>query len=106
MKHTVVLSAEARRHLRYLLRQGLMKRGEHQRLINAMAARLTYQPARAEGSVRELRQPNNLDAAFELRVPPWRVVYNVDEAEQTVRIVAVGYKVREQLMIEGQEVDL
>lgn len=106
MKYTIVLSADARRHLRYLLRQGVMKRGEHQRLVNAMAARLTYQPARAEGSVRALRQPNSLGAAFELRVPPWRVVYDVDEAEQTVRIVAVGYKAREQLLIEGQEVEL
>lgn len=106
MKYTVVLSANARRHLRYLLRQGLMRRGEHQRLVNAMAARLTYQPAMAAGSVRGLRRPNSLDAAFELRVPPWRVLYNVDEAEQTVRVVAVGYKTREQLLIEGQEVKL
>jgi mRNA-degrading endonuclease RelE of RelBE toxin-antitoxin system len=106
MKYAIVLSADARRHLHYLLRQGVMKRGEHQRLVNAMAARLTYQPARAEGSVRALRQPNSLGAVFELRVPPWRVLYNVDETEQTVRIVAVGYKVREQLMIEGQEVEL
>jgi len=106
MKYTIVLSADARRHLRYLLRQGLMKRGEHQRLVNAMAARLTYQPAMAEGSVRALRRPNSLDAAFELRAPPWRVLYDVDEVEQMVRVVAVGYKVREQLMIEGQEVEL
>ena len=60
----------------------------------------------AAGSVRALHRPNSLDAAFELRVPPWRVLYNVDEAERTVRIVAVGYKVREQLLIEGQEVEL
>ena len=106
MKSTVVLSADAHRHLRYLLRQGVMKHGEHQRLVNAMAARLTYQPTMAAGSVRALRRPNSLDAAFELRVPPWRVLYTVDEAEHTVRIVAVGYKVREQLLIEGQEVEL
>ena len=74
MKYAVVLSANARRHLRYLLRQGVMTRGEHQRLINAVAARLTYQPTIAEGSVKALRRPNSLDAAFELRVPPWRLV--------------------------------
>ncbi len=106
MKYSVVLSADARRHLHYLLRQGVMKRGEHQRLVNAMAARLTYQPAVAEGSVKALRWPNSLDVALELRVLPWRVLYNVDEAEHVVRVVAVGYKVREQLMIEGQEVEL
>lgn len=106
MKYTIVLSADARRHLRYLLRQGVMKRGEHQRLVNAMAARLTYQPMMAEGSVKVLRLPNSLQVAFELRVLPWRVLYNVDEAEHVVRVIAVGYKVREQLMIEGQEVEL
>jgi mRNA-degrading endonuclease RelE of RelBE toxin-antitoxin system len=106
MKYAVVLSANARRHIRYLLRQGLLTRGEHQRLVNAMAARLTYQPANAQGSVRELRQPNSLKVTFELRVQPWRVLYNVDETEGMVHIEAVGYKPRERLYIEGEEVIL
>lgn len=44
MKFSVVLSADARRHIRYMIRQGLMNHGEHQRIVNAIAARLTYQP--------------------------------------------------------------
>jgi len=51
-----------------------MSRGEHSRLINAMAVRLAYQPATTAGSVRALRQPNALNVAFELRVPPWRAL--------------------------------
>jgi hypothetical protein len=50
--------------------------------------------------------PNSLNAAFELRVPPWRVLYNVDEVQGNVYVKAVGYKPRERLMIEGQEVEL
>jgi mRNA-degrading endonuclease RelE of RelBE toxin-antitoxin system len=106
MKYTVILSADARRHIRYLFRQGIMYRGEHQRLVNAMAARLTYQPTVAQGSVKTLRLPNRFNAAFELRVTPWRVLYNVDETEGSVRIEAVGYKRRERLIVEGQEVEL
>ncbi len=104
MKYDVVLSADARRHIRYLLRQGLMNRGEHQRLINAMATRLTYQPAVAQGSVKALEQPNSLHVAYELRVQPWRILYNVDETEGTVHIQAIGYKPRERLLIEGKDV--
>jgi hypothetical protein len=106
MKFTVVLSADARRHIRYLLRQGLMNRSEHQRLINAIAVRLVYQPEMAQGNVKELRWPNALGVTFELRVQPWRVLYNVDEQGSTVHIDAVGYKPRERLLIEGVEVDL
>jgi hypothetical protein len=39
MKYAIILSADARRHIRYLLRQGVMNRGEQQRLVNAIAAR-------------------------------------------------------------------
>ena len=106
MKYAVVLSANARRHIRYLLRQGVMNRGEHQRLVNAIAARLTHQPAEAQGSVKMLRLPNHLNVAFELRVQPWRVLYNVDELTGIVRVESAGYKPRERLFIEGEEVVL
>ena len=106
MKFTVFLSADARRHIRYLLRQGLMNRGEHQRLVNAIAVRLVHQPEMAQGNVKKLRQPNALGVTFELRVQPWRVLYTVDEKNSTVHIDAVGYKPRERLLIEGVEVEL
>jgi hypothetical protein len=100
------LTAKARNHIRYLLRQGVMNRGEQSRLINAIAARLEYQPTVIQGSVKDLRQPSALSVSYELRVQPWRVFYNVDESAQEVQIEAVGYKVREKLLIEGQEVEL
>jgi hypothetical protein len=106
MSYKIILTTDARRHIRYLLRQGIMHRGEQSRLINAISARLTYQPQRAQGSVKTLQQPNSLNVAYELRVQPWRALYNVDADEHEVRIAAVGYKPRERLFIEGQEVDL
>ena len=83
-----------------------MSRGEHGRLINAISARMTYQPTVTQGSVKMLRQPNALDVVFELTIKPWRVLYYVDENSGEVRVEAIGYKVREKLFIEGQEVNL
>ena len=106
MTYLIILTATARRHIRYLLRQGVMSRGEQGRLINAISARLTYQPTVTQGSVKTLRQPNALDVSFELTVKPWRALYNVDEVAGEVRVEAIGYKVREKLFVEGQEVKL
>jgi hypothetical protein len=106
MVYSIVLTADARSHIRYLLRQGIMNRGEHVRLINAIAVRLTYQPNLAQGSVRTLRQPNRLNVSHELRIHPWRSLYNVDESSGTVRVEAIGYKPRERLFIAGQEIEL
>jgi hypothetical protein len=105
-KYSIVLTATARRHIRYLLRQGVMGRGEHVRLINATAARLAYQPTIAKGSVKELRQPNPLKVSYELRIPPWRVFYNVHGDLAEVRVEAVGFKPRERLFVEGEEIAL
>jgi hypothetical protein len=106
MSYTIILTSAARDHIRYLLRQGVMNRGEQSRSINAIAARLTYQPAMAQGHVKSLRQPNVLNVSFELRVQPWRVFFTVDETAKAVRIEAIGFKVRARLLIEGQEVEL
>jgi len=106
MTYLIILTATARRHIRYLLRQGVMNRGEHGRLINAISARLTYQPTVTQGSVKTLRRPNVLDVSFELTVKPWRVLYNIDDLTGEVRVEAIGYKVREKLLVEGQEIKL
>lgn len=106
MRYSIILTAHAREHLRYLLREGIMNRGEQTRLINAIAARLEYQPTIAQGSVKSLRQPNELAVEYELRVQPWRVLYQVDDTNTEVRVEAIGFKVREKLFIEGREVEL
>lgn len=106
MEYSITVTGNARAHIRYLLRQGVMSRGEHSRLINAIAARLIYQPTVTQGSVKALQQPNILNVSFELTVLPWRVLFNVDEGAGEVQVEAVGYKVRERLLIAGQEVKL
>ena len=43
---------------------------------------------------------------WELRVHPFRVFYEVDEANRRVRVVAVGVKERNRLVIGGEEVEI
>ena len=45
-------------------------------------------------------------ADSELRVGDFRVLYEVDAASRLVRIVGVGVKVRNRLMIGGEEIEI
>lgn len=44
-----------------------------------------------------------LPGGWELRVPPYRVYYDVDGAASEVRVQAVGHKPREKVRILGEE---
>jgi mRNA-degrading endonuclease RelE of RelBE toxin-antitoxin system len=49
---------------------------------------------------------DNPIAPWELRVDKYRVFYEVDEHGQSVRIVAVGHKEHEALLIRGKKVEI
>lgn len=73
-----------------------------QRIVEAaVAARLAEQPSLETNAVRRLR-PNPL-AEFELRVQHFRVLYNIDVANQEVVLVLVGVKVGNKLIVAGEE---
>ncbi len=73
-----------------------------QRVIgDGIAARLQDQPTIASTAVKALR-PNPL-AGYELRLGDFRVLYNVDEDNSEVTIVAVGQKRGNKLIVEGEE---
>lgn len=67
---------------------------------------LRHQPNVATRKRKPLRQPNVLDAGWELRVNPYRVYYNVDGAAQLVDVIAIGYKPRHEVFIDGKQVEL
>lgn len=69
-------------------------------LKEAMERRLGEQDATVEDRNRcRLRRPVG-EAAFELRVEPWRVFYRVEG--DPVRVLVVGKKVREAIVIDGK----
>jgi len=73
-----------------------------QRIIgDGIAVRLRDQPRSLSRAIK-LLEPNPL-AAYELRLGDLRVLYNVDEENAEVVIVIIGRKVRNTLIVEGEE---
>jgi hypothetical protein len=70
---------------------------------------LTYEPGVATRNCRPVRPPAAFHAEWELRFGPnsrFRVFYQIDRESREVRIVAIGVKDRNRLMIGGEEVTL
>lgn len=65
---------------------------------------LRHQPTLATRN-RKLLRANPL-ATWELRIHDARVYFDVEESERIVTIRAVGRKVRERVIIGGEEIDL
>ena len=56
-----------------------------------------------------LRQPAPFAAQWEIRFGPdnrFRVLYDIDEEQHAVQIVAIGEKVGNRLIVGGEEVEL
>ncbi len=76
-----------------------------QRLVfDTVDQQLAYEPT-VETRNRKILEDNPL-ATWELRIGIYRVFYDVDTEQQTVRITAVGYKDHNKLYIRGKEYQL
>jgi len=82
----------------------VFRKHERQRIFDGIEAQLSRQPD-VETRNRKLLRPNPL-AEWELRLDPFRVFYNVDVANQSVTILAIGKKQGERLYIRGVEYKL
>ncbi len=67
--------------------------GPRRRLLRAIDEQPTYEPTKETINRKPLREGDA--TAWELRVQPYRVYYDVDEAEQTVWVVKIARKERE-----------
>ena len=70
---------------------------------------LTYEPDVETRNRKPVRPPAAFHAEWELRFGPnnrFRVFYQVDRESREVRIVAIGVKDRNRLMVGGEEVTL
>jgi mRNA-degrading endonuclease RelE of RelBE toxin-antitoxin system len=83
---------------------------KYDRLIReAMEEQLRYEPGIETKNRKPLRQPAPFAAEWEIRFGPdsrFRVLYDIDEEQRTVQVVAIGEKDRDRLIIGGKEVDL
>jgi hypothetical protein len=68
---------------------------------------LTFEPNVETRNRKPVRPPAAFQAEWELRFGPnnrFRVFYQIDQEAREVRIVAVGVKVRNRLLVAGEEV--
>jgi mRNA-degrading endonuclease RelE of RelBE toxin-antitoxin system len=70
---------------------------------------LLFQPNVETKNRKPLRQPAPFGAEWEIRFGPnnrFRVLYDIDEEERTVQILAIGEKEGNHLIVAGEEMEL
>ena len=98
VRFTIELNRTAYRHL------AAFKRYDRNRVLDGIKEQLTYQPAEETRNKKQLR--DNPISDWELRVDPFRVLYEVDEDQRLVTVVGVGVKQRDKLTVGGQEIKI
>jgi mRNA-degrading endonuclease RelE of RelBE toxin-antitoxin system len=99
VSYRIDVSVEAELDLRSL------RATEQRRIRVALTRYLTHEPTLASNA-RKALDPNRLNLAWELRLGPLRVFYDVDDVAKFVRVERVGYKRGNELYVRGQMVDL
>ncbi len=98
MNFVVEFTPNARSDIKYF-------RAYEQRMISQGTRTYLSQDADVEtGKIKQL-EPNAI-ATWELRIDHYRVFYDIDIDETTVFVIAVGYKVHNDLYIQGRKVVL
>lgn len=77
---------------------------DQRRIVESVEEQLRNPPTQETRNRKRLR-PNEL-AEWELRVATFRAFYDVDEENDIVKVVAVGYKQGNVLLIHGEEYEL
>lgn len=82
---------------------------KYDRLIrDTMERRLQFEPGVETRNRKPLRQPAPFAAQWEIRFGPdnrFRVLYDIDEDQRAVQVLAVGEKVGNRLIVGGKEVE-
>ena len=97
--YRIIYAPDALRDLEYHRGSGAT------RVRSEVRARLEHDPLRDTNNNGPMRS-NVFGATRRLRVQPYRVYYDVVEAQQVVRILAICRKQRERVYRRGEEVDL
>jgi len=85
---------------------GAIDRKHHGLIREKIEEQLLFEPAVETRNRKRLRQPAAFSACWELRFGPdnrFRVLYDVDELDHEVHILAIGEEDRDRLLIAGEE---
>jgi hypothetical protein len=98
----LVYADEVKQHLRAI------ETKYHSVIRTAVEAQLLFQPNAETRNRKPLKRPTAFGADWELRLGPdnrFRVFYQVNAASREVRVLAVGVKDRNRLLIGREEFD-
>ena len=101
--YTLVYAPEVKKHL------GAIDPKYHPVIREKIEEQLLFEPGIETRNRKPLRQPAPLAAEWEIRFGPdnrFRVLYDIDEVDRAVHVLAIGEKDRDRLRIGGEEVEL
>ena len=81
----------------------------HSLIREAIEEQLFYEPNVETPNRKPLMQPASFDSAWEIRFGPdnhFRVLYDIDQEERQVHILAIGVQVGHRLVVGGEEIEL
>lgn len=81
----------------------------HSLIREKIEEQLLYEPEVETKNRKPVEQPAAFQAEWELRFGPnnrFRVFYQIDQEQREIRVVAVGVKERNRLLVAGEEVAL
>lgn len=81
-----------------------LRKRDQRLVVDGVKEQLEREPIQETRNRKRLR-PNQL-AEWEVRIDRFRVFYDVDDEAETVKVVAVGYKKGNRLIIRDKEFDL
>jgi len=87
----------------------VIERKYHRLIRDVIDEQLSHTPGRATRNRKLLEQPAPFGATWQLRFGPGnrlRVFYEINRNERIVRVLAIGMKERERLVIGGEEFEL
>ncbi len=82
----------------------VLRKRDVQRIVDEVETQLTFEPTVLTRNRKQLR-PNQL-AEWELRIGEFRVFYDVVAADAVVKVLAIGRKTGNRLLIHGKEYKL
>lgn len=101
--YTVLYARQVTQHLKWIdAKYDLLIRDK-------IKEQLRFEPNVETRNRKPLRQPAPFAAQWEIRFGPdnrFRVLYDIDEEQHTVEIVAIGEKQGNRLIVGGKEIDL
>lgn len=97
-RFTIEINRAAYSHL------AALRKYDRNRILDGIKDQLTHDPDVETRNKKELR-PNPI-SDWELRIDPFRILYEVDPASRRVTVVGVGRKDREKLIIDGEEIQI